>query len=311
MSKWEQHDDFLARWLNDELSPEERAEFENSAEGKEYMQLIGAADKIQAPAYDVEGELSKLNCRIKSHASEAKPVSRGRFIRLAVAASVAIIAVASYFLLQPNLTKFRTAPGQQEIVKLPDGSEVRLNGNSTLAYNPDKWQEERRLTLEGEGFFEVIKGSSFVVDTDLGSVTVLGTSFNVRTRNKKLEVVCYTGKVNVSSTNANKDLLPGDAVRVEKGSITRSWTGIEETQPSWLDGLTILDEVPLEEALEELKNVFGMSVSDYDLPDTLKIRGFFDNSNPNEALDIVLGTLRINYQYDSLNNSLRILGMDR
>ena len=317
MSLWEENDDFLARWLSDELSPEEKAEFENSAEGKEYVQMVQAADKLSAPAYDAQGELNKLKGRIKASEGEVKAtkvIFMRPILRYAVAASLAAILVVAYFVSQPTLTTFNTAPGQQEIVMLPDGSEVKMNAATTLAYNENTWADERAINLEGEAFFQVKKGSSFVVNTEYGSVTVLGTSFNVRTRNNKLEVFCYTGKVNVSSTNANTDLLPGDGVRVEQGRITSTWKKPEAINPGWMEGVTFYDEpVPLSEALEELSVIFGIEILEQDYPDSLKFRGPILHSNAAQAVKLVMDQNEnfVKYEYDSANNTLKILSIDR
>lgn len=314
MDLWEENDDFLARWLNNDLSPEEKAEFENSDQGKEYARMIQAADRLAAPAYDVNAGLAKFKGRINA-ASEIK-VTRTIWMqptfRYAVAACITALVVAAYFVLQSPLTKIKTAPGQQEMVMLPDGSEVKMNGTSTLSFNEKTWTENREVNISGEAFFQVKKGSSFVVNTDFGSVTVLGTSFNVKTRNQKLEVVCYTGKVNVASTNADRNLLPGDGVRVERGTVTSTWKkDTETTAPAWLTGLTIFEgEVPLSEAVGELVNVFGIEVLDFEVADTIKFSGAFSHANATNAIDLVLGTLKIEYEFDSTKNTLRILGID-
>lgn len=311
MSLWEENDDFLARWLSDELSPEEKAEFENSAEGKEYIQMVQAADRLTAPAYNAQAELEKLQGRIGGAAvqKETKVVTMRPILRYAVAASLAAIMVVAYFVLQSPLTTVITAPGQQEIVLLPDGSEVKMNAASTLAYNEDTWAEDRSLNLEGEAFFQVKKGSSFVVNTDYGAVTVLGTSFNVRTRNNKLEVFCYTGKVNVSSTNADTNLLPGNGVRVENGKVTDNWTEAGNTEPSWMAAVTIFkEEVPMSEVLEELNVIFGVEVLNYSIPDTATFKGPIPHSNVARSIDNVMGAMNVDYEYDSAENTLKILG---
>lgn len=314
MNLWEENDDFLARWLSGDLTPEEKAEFENSAEGKEYAQMIQAADRLAPPAYNVNGELSKLKGRIAeaSEVRETKTIWMQPVFRYAVAACITAIVVTAYFLLQSPLTEISTSPGQQEIVMLPDGSEVKMNGTSSLSFNEKTWSENRAVSISGEAFFQVKKGSSFVVNTDYGAVTVLGTSFNVKTRNQKLEVICYTGKVNVASTNADRDLLPGDGVRVEKGNVTRSWKKDTDTiQPSWLNGLTVFEgEVPLREAVDELVNVFGIEVLDFNVADTIKYDGAFPHADAQNAIDLVLGTLKLDYEFDSAKNTLRILGID-
>ncbi len=312
MNLWEENDDFLARWLNDDLSPEEKAEFENSAEGKEYARMIQAADRLAAPTYNVNGELARLKGRIAeaSQVKETKTIWMQPVFRYAVAACFTAIVVTAYFLLQSPLTRISTAPGQQEIVMLPDGSEVKMNGTSNLSFNEKTWAENREVSISGEAFFQVKKGSSFVVNTEFGSVTVLGTSFNVKTRNEKLEVVCYTGKVNVASTKADLDLLPGDGVRVEKGTITRSWKNESVTsEPSWLNGMTIFeDAVPLREAINELVNVFGIEVLENNAADTTMYDGGFPHVSAASAVELVLGTLELQYEFDASKNTLRILG---
>lgn len=313
MNLWEENDDFLARWLNDDLSPEEKAEFENSDEGKAYTRMVQAADRLTPPPYDVDTGLAQFKGRIReaSAVKETKTVWMQPIFRYAVAACVTAIVVTAYFLIQSPLTKINTAPGQQEIVMLPDGSEIKMNGASLLSFNEKTWAENRAVNIRGEAFFQVKKGSSFVVNTDFGSVTVLGTSFNVKTRNQKLEVICYTGKVNVTSTNASRDLLPGDGVRVEKGRVTNSWKKEDQTKPSWLNGLTVFEgEVPLREAVDELVNVFGIEVTEFSVADTIKYEGAFPHTDATDAINLVLEPLNLRYEFDSAKNTLRILGID-
>ena len=39
-------EDFLAKWLSGELSPEEQSQFEASAEGKEFMSIVDSVEKV-------------------------------------------------------------------------------------------------------------------------------------------------------------------------------------------------------------------------------------------------------------------------
>ena len=311
MSLWEQDDTFLSRWLNDEVSPEEKAAFEASPEGKDYIQMMQAAERFKAPDYNVSGELSKLKQRIQS---ESKPVTKVIWMqptfRYAVAAAVVLIAVVA-FLLQPKLTSISTNFGEQEIALLPDGSEVRLNTNSSISYDPDTWQEQRTIDLKGEAFFQVKKGSDFVVKTSGGNVKVLGTSFNVKNRQSNLEVVCFTGKVKVTASEVDQDLTPGMGLRINQGTLEKSWTKSLGQNPSWIDGITNLEDVPIHEALDELTNVFGVSV-DYDGSlDSIMYNGAFPNNNVESAIKLVLEPLNIRYTYESNSSSLVIQGLNR
>ncbi|HAA21067.1 MAG TPA: hypothetical protein DCP28_20760, partial [Cytophagales bacterium] len=170
------------------------------------------------------------------------------------------------------------------------------------------WEEERHLTLEGEAFFEVEKGSSFVVETEAGNVSVLGTSFNVRQRAAALEVVCYTGKVGVSVDETEEVLTPGWEVRFEKGELVRRQNLELAEEPTWLSGTTPLEDVPLGEALEELVNVYGIELEYNDQLDSLRIRTTIPHDNLDNALKLILDAVDLRYDYNTETRSLVVNG---
>ncbi|MBQ6180022.1 MAG: FecR domain-containing protein [Bacteroidales bacterium] len=63
---------------------------------------------------------------------------------------------------------------------LPDGTQVTLNANSKLTY-PSFFDDQRRVSLEGEAFFEVSadRNHPFIVSTYKLEVKALGTKFNI------------------------------------------------------------------------------------------------------------------------------------
>ena len=312
MNLWEEDDTFLSRWLNDDVTPEEKAAFEASAEGRDYIVMMKAAEQFSAPTYDVKGKLAKLKTRIET---TPKPVVtvfwRRPTFRYAVAASIALIAVVA-LLLQSKLTRVSTSFGEQEIALLPDGSEIKINSSSSISYDPDTWEEERTVKLSGEAFFNVKKGSDFVVKTIGGEVKVLGTSFNVKSRKSSLEVVCFTGKVNVSAANISRDLTPGMALRINDGAIERSWIKtLEDSNPSWVNGITKLEDVPFQEALDELQHIFGISVDYNKNLDSLIYNGAFPNDDAESAIKLILEPLDIRYTYESNTGNLVIQGLNR
>ena len=57
---------------------------------------------------------------------------------------------------------------------------VWLNSGSEITY-AGNFNENRKLQLKGEAFFDVVKsGSTFQISTEFGNIQVLGTAFNVK-----------------------------------------------------------------------------------------------------------------------------------
>ena len=174
-----------------------------------------------AQAIELDGDVppGELDTVWSAIAERTKPVAkivslpprarrrRRYFTFAAIAASVAL----AVFLLWPSDTIYRTAAGETAEVALTDGSVVYLAPSSSIEVS-DYGDQVRNIHLEGEAFFEVAKGSPFTVHTDGGTVSVLGTSFEVDATALSLDVRCATGKVSVSRGRDSVLLTPGRAV---------------------------------------------------------------------------------------------------
>ncbi len=289
------NEDFLAKWAEGKLSDQELNDLISPEESALYQNILGSTDKIAFPSYDIESELAKLNAR-KNEQPKAKTI-QFPLIRFAAAAVIMIGIAVVYYLTLPNYTVFSTERGETLLVELPDGSTVSLSGNTELKYVADSYSENRLIELDGEAFFDVVKGANFEVETSEGNVKVLGTTFNVDQRRRILNVICYTGKVNVFNDNSSSDLLPGDAIRIENGRKTKTWKVIGGEAPSWMNGVTEIHEANLEVALEALQNVFDIKVdSEVDL-EKIPFDGAFPHNDIDIALRSVLGTGDIDYTY--------------
>ena len=103
-----------------------------------------------------------------------------------------------------------------EGVELPDGSVVLLNRNSSIVF--DKDFEKRNVELTGEAYFDVAAATTpFIITTDLGEVSVLGTKFNVNANEDDLDVEVESGKVELKAGNEVKKLTKGQKGHFNKG----------------------------------------------------------------------------------------------
>jgi ferric-dicitrate binding protein FerR (iron transport regulator) len=278
-------ENYLAKWLNNELPEEERKRFEQSGEFASYQRLITASGKLSAPEFDVEKALADLQER--KGKSAGKVIHLNTFQRfLRVAAAAAAIAVLSLYFLSSRDTTVRTDFAERSEVVLPDNSEIILNAGSEITYNEKDWDKERSLNLEGEAFFKVAKGKKFQVATTAGTVTVLGTQFNVENRNGYFEVTCFEGLVSVAYQGRETQLAAGDAFLAIRGKIIAA-DRPSESVPAWMLDESSFKSTPLSYVLDELERQFDLKISTENVNLDQLYTGSFSNTNLNLALESI------------------------
>ena len=116
-------ENYLAKWLNGELSEEELVKFKASEEYASYEKLKEVSASLRAPDFDVEDALERVQT-VRSQASPKviamKPYKR--FMR--IAAAIAILITGSYLFLNLSNTSYSTELAENTEVFLPDQSEV-------------------------------------------------------------------------------------------------------------------------------------------------------------------------------------------
>ena len=189
-------EDLLIKWLDGELSAAEFDTFQQQKEYASYEKLYKNAIYFKSPKVNREQQYTNFQLKLAKENTAPKFIQSYKFL-LRIAA-VFVIGFSLYFTLNNgDLVKVNTLVAQHTNITLPDNSEVTFNAASLQKYNKEDWDKKRQLTLEGEAFFNVAKGAKFEVKTKMGIVTVLGTRFNVKHRNKLLEVQCFEGLINV------------------------------------------------------------------------------------------------------------------
>lgn len=294
-------DEALGRWLAGEMSAEEQKAFEASNAFQTYQAIAQYSENLEALAYDVESELQRLQTTVKSVQDKPAVIKMPVFKRLAIAAGFVLLIGVSLFVLFNKLgsldrTEVMTAEGETKSILLPDESEVSLNIASNIEYSKKNWEKERTVSLSGEAYFKVKKGSKFSVTTEHGKVEVLGTEFNVRNRQGITEVVCFEGKVKVTDLKKESTiLLPGDAVRIYDGTIEQDWTPLVSDDADWKNGSSSFHDAPLTNVLEELENQYKISVDcKADINERTYV-GIFPHDNLEQALQMVCGPMQLNY----------------
>ncbi len=137
-----------------------------------------------------------------------------------------------------------TTQGEQTQVLLPDGSVVFLNAASSLRY-PTSFakQTNRKVSLKGEGYFEIFKDKAhpFIVATDRQEVKVLGTHFNIYAYGDEKNTLTTLLEGSIQINNGTV-LKPGQQADLRQSGSLEVRDVESADAIAWKDGIFIFEE---------------------------------------------------------------------
>ncbi len=292
----DKEENLLAKWLEGEIKDQELND-QNLLQ--ELTNVVNASESLGIPPMDNTKVRAAIDLRITSNQPSAKEFNLRRAMIVGAAAVVAILLM--FTLLINNDVTIISKVGENIAHTLPDKSEVILSSNSSMSY--EEAFNQRTLKLGGEAFFKVEKGSKFIVQTTLGNIEVLGTSFDINARGETLTVKCKTGKVKVTAKGESYILTPGLMVRIPKNNSKKQEIDQIESQlvGSWLEGEYYYKSTPYIDVVNNLSAVFGLTI---DLPKEHQNKlysGSFVTADKVKALKMVFSPMNINYTIDNDN----------
>jgi len=259
-----------------------------------HQYLLRQAEKLRVP-----GRLTRDEAW---HLLETRLEKKGRLISLnrywQIAASVALLVSATLLLYQLQHVEISTARAQQKMVYLPDSSSLMMNAESTISYNRLFWRRRREVKFTGEGFFQVRSGETFEVKSPNGITQVLGTSFNIISRDRKYKVSCISGRVRViNSTGDHQQILThGLSVTAKQEGLHAPQSFDMEKEIAWQNGEFYFEGSPFEDVLNTIRRQYDVII-DASAINTQRIyTGSFNNRDIDEALRFVCLPLGLKYE---------------
>ena len=171
--------------------------------------------------------------------------------------------------------------GQYQLI-LPDGSKVWLNSESSIHYPISFAENERRVQISGEAYFEVakLKLSSgqqvpFIVEKGDMQVEVLGTHFNVNAYNDEsaIKTTLLEGKVRVvkhETGNGKREkpneisvvLKPGEQAVLSRGHspLTIHHSTDVDNVVAWKNGLFHFESADVKTVMRQLARWYDVDV---------------------------------------------------
>lgn len=179
-----------------------------------------------------------------------------RVAMLATAAALVLVMGSTYlfslYLVPPPPIAYATALGERRTETLPDGSQIVLNTGTALQVVYAR--NRREIDLQhGEAQFQVAPDVSrpFVVKAGEGSVTALGTRFQVRHDDADAVVTLLQGSVEVALGQERRKLRANEQARLSAADGIAVHAIDPDLVGGWLDGWLRFRGTPLGEVVAE------------------------------------------------------------
>lgn len=326
----------IGKRLAGEMTPEELKEFDHLIAGddsfrREYELLKRYWKEKEEPYAGADKLLSAIKKRAtidETEATNSAIPKKGRslwILRVAAVVTLFSVATIAYILLSQRIQPqdiawklLRTPAKLTSSVTLPDGTRIMLNSETVLKYQANFTAKNREIWLTGEAFFHVAADTArpFIVHTEKFDITVLGTSFNVKTypNDPVEETTLIEGSIALtlkSSGDTRLTLKPGDKLLLnDKGYQLGSQTSygnengtIMET--AWMNHKLIFKDQPFDLLANSLSRKYGVS---FIFKNEKLKTALFSGEYEKEDLMQVLRSLQLitPFQYTIRNNSVLI-----
>jgi transmembrane sensor len=294
----EPHDEVLRRRLD--LWRNASAENEDAWQEVERLhQLAGHSHAAQGADQDWRRFLAdrRASSGEQPHAEPARPAvkARARSARprwMMAGAGVALAAMLAFLWVPVVLVNLQadhvTSTAELRSLTLEDGSTVTLSADSAIAVSLTPSERQVKL-LRGEAFFQVTSDTRrpFKVIASEVQATVVGTQFDVRLAAGDVTVDVAEGLVAVGKVGAGdgERIGAGQTISIASNGKARQGTLPTEFVAAWRQGRLLTAEIPLRDAVEQLRRHFnGTIVLTDGALGSQPVTGAYTLSEPESAL---------------------------
>lgn len=293
-----------------------------------------------------DGQMDAELSRLVSRAAERRqtsvvdtpvtPLWGGRWVRVAAAALVVLVAGAGLLYRQQQAASGAIAVYQQRVhatavalrerintgdtpmtVLLSDGSVVTLGANSRLSYPATLAGTTRTVYLSGEAFFDVVKNPDkpFLVYANETVTKVLGTSFLVRAyaSTPDVTVTVKTGRVSVYARQVYENAVQAGLTRIKGVVLTPNQEAVYVQQQERFDTEVVdkparlladlpnheqtFEDRPVADVLTQLEGLYKVDlVFDKTVLARCPVTATFTDENLTERLDVICRAIGASYR---------------
>lgn len=187
--------------------------------------------------------------------------------------------------------------GAKSKITLPDGTTVWLNSGSQLKYPVVFEGKIRKVTLNGEAYFEVKSDKShpFIVETNHLNITATGTQFNVESylQDTLTSVTLVEGVVSVEIDKQTiHTLSPNQRLEFSSKSKRVSLISTEDAKHwgLWKDGILAFRDEPLGEVFKRIGRTFNVDIQ---VKDSAVAKQFYRATFEGESFEEILNLMQL------------------
>jgi len=241
----------LSKWLNGTATSEEISILTNQYDLDYLTELLNAQKSYKIDTIDDDKMWADFDKKREKKSKSKTPY---------LIAGLLFLLFASYLLFKffdHGGTTIETNSGVSQHVALLDGSTIELSPGSSIKYDETNWSEKRKVSLKGQAVFQISKGTPFIVETEAGTIEVLGTQFDVWSiDNDYMSVKCFEGRVAVSNKQTQSIISGGEQIQVQKGKLSPI-SKFERSTSDWQQNLREFEKLPLNLVLADLSRFYN------------------------------------------------------
>lgn len=287
-------DILLGKWLAGTLTGEEKSQLKQAGSLDELRVVVDDIASWSVGELDIEGGLAHL--KQMQLVGKRSAIRRKMWYSIAASLALCLMIAGLWLMRQTGDIQLETGIAEVQEFHLPDGSLMKLDATSQANYNTNDWTTERNVYLAGQAYFDVTSGSPFQVQTSSGIISVLGTRFNVKAKGDRFQVECYEGQVQVQTSTDQDIISAGEKIRLIKGKLQKQ--SHSRTTPDWASKMSIYEEAPLSEVVEDLSSYFELDIQLPDQYADLAFSGQVSQIDERQALRSIFVPMGIDYSLE-------------
>lgn len=292
--------DFLVKLFGSSNSQEEFEQIEHwKNEGLDNARSLQEMLHINKQTEDLKGYksfnveaalLNNMNQLEEESKVDSKKSSNTNSIKrpILIIASILFLSIVGYFtytsLSIEEAVFYAETPGT-EIIE--NGSEIHLNEGSFYTYK----STNNFLKLTGEAQFDVSKQDKpFNIETAHGTITVLGTKFNVKTSTDETSIYMHEGVIEFNKEGEKIQLSKGQFLKINGEQILSTDMNAQVIS-YWMNEKLDYKNVALTNVLDDINRLYNKSLKAQNVnSDEIFITSSFDGNSLEEII-LILETI--------------------